>query len=780
MSALLSSLLEPTAEEWARHPLKPSNARPKAWNTGGMRGGANVMSLEDDDEGFGLGELGGRPGRPQSPGRPSPRQVPTASALRRPGSPSKAGAFFAPELPLLHPLRSSRRGSFGGESGGGSLGGDTARSFTSDRLRSLPSRSPHDALGKEQAPPLQAQEQNVTVNPKLTSKQRKAAAAAAEALALEELQRPLTSTSITSRPRTGQRSLRPGGMSEAEWAAFDAAEAIVMEDVSVAEDIIASIKAQRALRREDLLKVTAAGPARASKMRKLMELLRTRPGGYAALVRAYDLCDVTRTEYGATPSGGGGSTRLVKLWKVIDDCRVTVLLRDVFEATRGARWRSQQPSAGQPGSRWFVPGEQHAHFEAWYGVRVSEGRVVGLDLRGNNVTGSFPHTIGELRFLTSIDVSFNAMLDKVPSALGELHELRALDLRRNHFTGSFPPTIGKGCLKLVHLALGDNEFTGALPSTLSCLAKLRTLRFEGNPLLTGALPELPDLRRLETVVGFRCAIGGKLPRSMTTWAALRVLDLFNNEIGGPLPPALGDLRRLERLNLGANRLVGEVPASIGRCRRLTHLELGSNELGGMLPAELGKCRSLAHLDLSANDFVGCLPPTGSQWPTTLTHLDVSRNRLSGALPVGLAACAALKLLALHENALEGSVLEWLEGACWPRLNSLRLANNRFQDLEQCELVVARRVGAAGALAAANEAAAQGGVPRRGTAAAARAAAKAALAACTPLDVFEHVDRVFSDADSARVAERAVKVAEGLKALEEARANDLFAAADDGD
>ena len=107
------------------------------------------------------------------------------------------------------------------------------------------------------------------------------------------------------------------------------------------------------------------------------------------------------------------------------------------------------------------------------------------------------------------------------------------------------------------------------------------------------------------------------------------------------------------------------------------------------------------------------------------------------------------------KALEGSLLSSLEGACWPQLKSLRVANNRFDDLPQCELVVACRVGAAGAMDAIKEAAPRK-AGRRSAAARAAAVAKAALAACSPLDVFDHVDRVYSDADGACVKRHAAK------------------------
>ena len=45
MSALLDSLLKPTADDYDRYPLRPA----RGWHTG-VRGNANVMSLMGEDD----------------------------------------------------------------------------------------------------------------------------------------------------------------------------------------------------------------------------------------------------------------------------------------------------------------------------------------------------------------------------------------------------------------------------------------------------------------------------------------------------------------------------------------------------------------------------------------------------------------------------------------------------------------------------------------------------------------------------------------------------------
>ena len=67
-------------------------------------------------------------------------------------------------------------------------------------------------------------------------------------------------------------------------------------------------------------------------------------------------------------------------------------------------------------------------------------------------------------------------------------QLLQLDLRSNHFLGTISPSVGL-LTNLVSLSLADNMLSGVVPKELASLSKLRTLTINGNPNLTGSLPE---------------------------------------------------------------------------------------------------------------------------------------------------------------------------------------------------------------------------------------------------------------------------------------------------
>ena len=198
----------------------------------------------------------------------------------------------------------------------------------------------------------------------------------------------------------------------------------------------------------------------------------------------------------------------------------------------------------------------------WFGVRVDDasGRVVWLELPGNNLRGT------------------------VPAQLATLTELRYLDLSGNHLSGAIPPELGDlSPLGLVSLDLSANQLNGTIPAELGDLSSLNVLHLNDNQL-TGEIPaELGDL------------------------GSLTELSLRNNRLSGAIPLELGSLTLLLKLDLGGNQLTGEVPAELGDLSSLTELSLRNNRLSGAIPAPLGNLVDLAFARFANNAFTGCVP-----------------------------------------------------------------------------------------------------------------------------------------------------------------------------
>jgi hypothetical protein len=232
----------------------------------------------------------------------------------------------------------------------------------------------------------------------------------------------------------------------------------------------------------------------------------------------------------------------------------------LFDSTGGSNWIDNTNWLGPVGSEC-----------TWFGVYCSGGLVRYLLLYDNNLVGSIPSQIAQLRGLANLDVERNSIGGSIPEALGSLDALEIL-------------------------AMGSNEIDGVLPSSLGSLLNLRQMSLYSNRLI-GAIPsELGDLRNLQS------------------------LHLENNRLSGPIPDEIGNLFDLVRLDLDGNRLEGPIPASLANLTNLTHLVLNDNQLVGSIPAEFGGFPNLGVFMVDRNRLKGFVP-------TDLVNLSSLRDEI---------------------------------------------------------------------------------------------------------------------------------------------------------
>ena len=141
------------------------------------------------------------------------------------------------------------------------------------------------------------------------------------------------------------------------------------------------------------------------------------------------------------------------------------------------------------GSSWLVDTNwlSNRPLGEWYGVSTdADGRVTGLSLGGNQLSGPIPSELGNLANLETLRLRGNQLSGPIPSELGNLANLEFLWLRGNQLSGSIPPELGD-LANLQVLWLGDNQLSGSIPPELGDLANLRLLLLSGNQL-SGCVP----------------------------------------------------------------------------------------------------------------------------------------------------------------------------------------------------------------------------------------------------------------------------------------------------
>ena len=324
----------------------------------------------------------------------------------------------------------------------------------------------------------------------------------------------------------------------------------------------------------------------------------------------------------------------------------------------------------------------------WYGVRAdSLGRVTGLDLNDNGLTGRFPNILGQLAQMTELRIDGNSLTGRLPLSLTRiplqvLHYadtelcapaeesfqvwLRTISLHegtgRNcapltdrdilvalyHATGganwiqsdkwltdaSLSDWFGvqvDGRGRVTHLELGLNQLEGEIPSELGYLSHLLQLSLSANEL-TGPIPaELGRLEHLETLFLTRNNLTGAIPAELGDLSSLTFLALGANALEGPIPPELGRLTSIERFLLWGNNLTGPIPSQLGNLSKAWILSVSANNLSGRIPPQLGNLANMKRLELSGNAFNGVIPPELGGL-ANLEILWLGFNELTGPVP----------------------------------------------------------------------------------------------------------------------------------------------------
>ena len=125
----------------------------------------------------------------------------------------------------------------------------------------------------------------------------------------------------------------------------------------------------------------------------------------------------------------------------------------------------------------------------WYGVVVDPrtNRVEAVDLYYNQLSGSLPPELGNMRGLVHLGLGENQLTGSIPPELARLANLWILHLEGNALTGSIPPELGS-LTRLESLLLQENNLTGGVPAALGSMSRLRRLELSNNEGLTGTLP----------------------------------------------------------------------------------------------------------------------------------------------------------------------------------------------------------------------------------------------------------------------------------------------------
>ena len=384
----------------------------------------------------------------------------------------------------------------------------------------------------------------------------------------------------------------------------------------------------------------------------------------------------------------------------------------------------------------LVHWNQSADCCSWEGVTCEEGRVIGLDLTNESISGGLENSssLFSLQHLQNLSLGYNNFnKSQIPTEFDKLMNLRSLNLSNAGFAGQIPIAIShlrslvtldlstscflstslklenpnlnmlvqnlSGLIELlldgVNISAQENEWCQALSSSLlnlrvlslsnsylsgpidSSLLKLQSLsiiRLDNNSLFT-LIPEFfANFTRLMSLRLSSCGLIGTFPRKIFQVPTLEILDLSNNHLLNGSLPDFPHNGSLRTLVLSNTRFAGKLPDSFGNLKMLSIIDLSFCNFDGSVPYSTASLTQLVHLDMSHNSFNGPIPVFSMT--KNLTQINLSYNNLTGQITsTRWEELLNLVDLDLRYNLLEGIIPVSLFSL--PSLHKLQLSNNKF-------------------------------------------------------------------------------------------------------
>ncbi len=315
------------------------------------------------------------------------------------------------------------------------------------------------------------------------------------------------------------------------------------------------------------------------------------------------------------------------------------------------------------GDEWSQKWDLEKDPKYWYGIKVKNGNVVEINLRGNALKGNFPAFFSSFPKLQKLDLSSNQLLGEVSSSISSLTDLVRLDLSNNRLSGD--PSVAILPLSgLQELSVGNNLFSFSdIENFLQNFPNLEVLDLSHIGL--NAVPQ-----KISELYGLRSVnlSNNSISQNFGNLSSLRLkeLNLSGNQLT-KIPVEISTLTELTSLDLSHNLFTTNYAAALSNLKDLEWLSFENNQIESF-PAELSQLTKLVHLNFSGNKISGGLENLLVLKELEQIYLD--RNLLSGSFPTTLLQLNKLQMISLTANQFSGEIPDDIPALTF-------LDNNRF-------------------------------------------------------------------------------------------------------
>ncbi len=128
-------------------------------------------------------------------------------------------------------------------------------------------------------------------------------------------------------------------------------------------------------------------------------------------------------------------------------------LIEFYRAMGGSRWNNN--------TNWC----SDRPIDEWYGVdefQTAAGRIININLTGNNLTGSIPDSFWTNLPLSTVQMSNNSISGGLSPEIGRCGTLQALEMSNVGLTGGIPRELAR-CTEIYYFNVSSNMLTGSLP-----------------------------------------------------------------------------------------------------------------------------------------------------------------------------------------------------------------------------------------------------------------------------------------------------------------------------